>query len=173
MGEEISGDESSVACSRCDAKRCKQCCCSWNIYWKALVWLTVVILYLGFGGLFFLLAEGPNEQRMIAEVQRQREAAGLAFNQSRNNFIELLLNSSNLTYEVAANLTDGVFTLATRLAEASQEVPAEINPIWEYGPAVFFASTVITTIGKKLVDWCLSILGVVNFVRIGIVQGLG
>ena len=161
MGEEelsISEGESSVGCSRCDAKRCKRCCCSWNIYWKALVWLSVVTVYLGFGGLFFLLAERPFEQRQIADVQREREMAGQALNQSRNTFIELLLNSSNLTYEAASNMTDGVIGLASRLAEASQELPAETNPIWEYGPAVFFASTVITTIGtvKKLV------LGVVN-----------
>ena len=143
-----SDGEGSVGCTpRCDAACCRQCCCSWNKYWKALVWLVVVIVYLGFGGLFFVLAESPNEQRMIREAQAERQMAQQALNQSRDTFVERIVNVSNLTYGEAENLTDGIVALATRLATASQQLPAETNPIWEYGPAVFFASTVITTIG--------------------------
>ena len=143
-----SDGEGDVKCTpRCDAECCSQCCCSWNKYWKALVWLTVVIVYLGFGGLFFVLAESPNERETIMNAQTERLMAQQAFNQSRDTLVKRIVNSSNLTYEEAVNLTDGILAVATRLATASQELPEEINPIWEYGPAVFFASTVITTIG--------------------------
>ena len=143
-----SDGEGSVGCTpRCDAACCRQYCCSWNKYWKALIWLVVVIVYLGFGGLFFVLAESPNEQRMIREAQTERQMAQQALNQSRDTFVERIVNVSNLTYGEAENLTDSIVALATRLAIASQQLPAETNPIWEYGPAVFFASTVITTIG--------------------------
>ena len=143
-----SDGEGSVGCTpRCDAACCREYCCSWNKYWKALVWLIVVIVYLGFGGLIFVLAESPNEQRMIREAQMERQMAQQALNQSRDTFVERIVNVSNLTYEEAGNLTDSIVALATRLANATQRLPAETNPIWEYGPAVFFASTVITTIG--------------------------
>ena len=143
-----SDGEGSVGCTpRCDAACCRQYCCSWNKYWKALVWLVVVIVYLGFGGLIFVLAESPNEQQMIREVQMERQMAQQALNQSRDTFVERIVNVSNLTYDEAENLTDSIVALATRLANATQQLPTETNPIWEYGPAVFFASTVITTIG--------------------------
>ena len=136
-----SDGEGDVKCTpRCDAECCRQCCCSWNKYWKALVWLAVVIAYLGFGGLVFVLAESPNERETIMNVQTERLMAQRAFNQSRDTLVERIVNSSNLTYEEAVNLTDGILAVATRLATASQELPEETNPIWEYGPCSFFAS---------------------------------
>lgn len=89
--------------------------------------------------------------RQIEMAQETREAAADLFNQQVANFTAILVNITNLTAEQAGNLTDTIIQGALALANASQVLPAEANPIWDFASSVFFASTVITTIGENIV----------------------
>ncbi len=132
-------EETPLCPPRCSRERAKRCCTTWNIYWAALGWFVIVVTYLLVGGAIFFAAERPNEEDEIDEARREREAA-LDYLQER------LINLSNgsLSDEAAASLVDDLAVYFDRLGE----IPAESSPQWEYGPAVFFASTVITTIGQ-------------------------
>ena len=137
---EDSEEEETVYCpTRCAAKECKQWWCSWNIHWKALSLFGVVVLYLQLGGVIFYLAERPNEEDEIEDAQQRRKEA-------MDLLVDTFVNLSNgsLSHvqaeDLVLNLTD--------LFAGLEEIPAESNPIWEYGNAVFFAITVVTTIGK-------------------------
>ena len=134
-----SGADSEGA-STCDSKGCRRCLCSWNIYWKALVWLCVVVVYM-------ILAEQENERKTMELAHLEREEAIWEFNRTKHAFVEFIANSSNLSYDEVANLTAGVVAVTRRLTQAEQ-LPTNQNPIWEFGPAIFFATTVMTTIGQ-------------------------
>lgn len=130
---------------------CKSCCCSFNNYWEVLIGASIILAYLLVGGVCFYALESPNEQQNIAEVNRQRMLARIAFERQYNQTVDFLTNSTNLTNAQAEDLLDTMFNLTASFVEASQTIPAEINPIWDYAASVFFASTVITTIGMACV----------------------
>ena len=113
-----------------------------------LIGFTVVFIYLLVGGFFFNLIERPNEIREIQQAQEEREAAAVLFTEQVDNFTEMIVNLTNLTEEQARSLTDTIVQGAIFVANTSQLLPAETNPIWDYASAVFFASTVVTTIGE-------------------------
>lgn len=139
--------EKEIVCTRCASRGCKQCCCSWNIYWKAVVWLCVVIVYMIMGAIVFMLAEGENEKRKIELARAEEKEARWEFNRTTRAFVESIVNLSNLSYDEVANMTAGVVAVTSRLTEAERLMPTNRNPIWEFGPAIFFATTVMTTIG--------------------------
>lgn len=141
-----SDTEGASASPRCDSEGRRRCCCSWNIYWKALAWLCVVVVYMILGALIFMLAEQENERKTM-ELARSEKEARLEFNRTTRAFLEFIANSSNLSYDEVANLTDGVVAVTSRLTQAEQ-LATDRNPIWEFGPAIFFATTVMTTIGQ-------------------------
>ncbi len=101
-----------------------------------------VVLYLVMGGIIFSAVEGPNERRQIEMVQEERQ---LAF----DNITAKVMAMSNLTLEEAQNVTIAFIALGE---VASKSIPAELNPIWDYSSALFFASTVITTIGTYVTE---------------------
>lgn len=131
-------EEDSPPC--CSPAAYKRCCCTWNIYWKALVWLTIVVAYLLFGGLIFAAAERPNELMEIQLASTTRDTA-------RTNITNMLIDLTSCNDAVCMEEIESVVDNISELVSAFQEIPSEANPIWEYGPAVYFASTVITTIG--------------------------
>ena len=100
------------------------------------------------GGALFTALEKPNETRSIKEAQVARNSAITDLEMQVASFVNLLVNATNLSREEAENLTRTVVSLSQRVSEANQTIPAEINPIWDFSSAVFFASTVVTTIGK-------------------------
>ena len=105
-------------------------------YWKLLIMFFVVFVYLMIGGLIFNATERPNELQTIEDAQNAR-------NQAFVDIVQMLVNSTNLNKEQALNLTTTLIVLAER---AGETIPS--NSIWDFSSAVFFATTVITTIGK-------------------------
>ena len=130
-----------VSCICCDEASCRRLWHSFNNYWRLLGLLLAVIAYLLIGGAIFNAVERSNELRMIEDARQE-------MNDSINGFVQLLTNSTNLTEEEAVNLTEQFLQLGAAAATVQSNLDAETNPIWDYSSAVFFASTVITTIGR-------------------------
>lgn len=148
-GENINEDnlDTPVGCLRCRKDACRQCWCSINNYWKSLVWLTIIIVYLFLGGVFFHLAERP------AELERTEEAAAaqLALEMERNLLIQTVVNSSNLTEDETVAFLQRFMNASKRLNDAL--AATETVQVWDFASAVFFCVTVVTTIGKQ--GWLL------------------
>lgn len=136
--DEEDPEETPSCPPKCSREKAKRFCTTWNIYWKALVWFALVSVYLLVGGALFMAAERPNEQDEIDEARRNRE---VALNFLQATFVNL--SNGTLTEEEAITLVNDLVVFFDNL----EEDPAESNPQWEYAPAVFFATTVITTIG--------------------------
>ena len=115
-----------------------------NNYWKSLVWLTIIVVYLFLGGLFFSLAEQP------AEIERAEEAAAaqLALEMERNILIETVVNNSNLTEDQTVAFLRRFMNASERLNDAL--AATETVRVWDFASAVFFCVTVVTTIGKQV-----------------------
>ena len=99
-----------------------------------------MVTYILIGGVIFNAVERPNELRAIADAKEAR-------NDSINSFAEMLANMTNLTEQDALNLTNRLLDLGRALVEAEESLAVEDSPIWDYASSVFFASTVVTTIG--------------------------
>ncbi len=126
---------------------CVKCCCGLNNYWKVLIGTTITVFYLLLGGLCFYAVEGPAEQDEMNRMKAERIAAATALNEELKLFTEFIVNATNLTEGEAMNLTNTLVAVAKRFADAGvNETVAD--PVWEYASAVFFASTVVTTIGE-------------------------
>lgn len=101
-----------------------------------------ICVYLLVGGLIFWFIEHENEEDVLE----------LAI-EERIRFTAELATYLNQTYEDTEELVERISILC------DQEVfIGELDTIprkWEYGPAVFFAMTVITTIGQWMVRFCV------------------
>ena len=108
--------------------------CKWNLLTQYLTYFTGLCLYLLFGGLAFYLIEHANEEdELVGAVYR------------RENFTEELAESLGQTIGETEDLIERISVLCD-----DNVFIGDIDTIprqWEYGPAVFFAMTVITTIG--------------------------
>ena len=112
--------------------------------------LGVLVAYLLLGGLFFLLAESPNEMATVERIQLERREARQALSDFRTTFDRYFANLTNQseTRREIRNRTEILVELALRFALANQTIRSETDPTWDYASSVFFASTVITTIGE-------------------------
>ena len=138
-GSESDKDVSTpISCILCRRKSCKKCWCSFNHYWRLVVKFFVLFFYLLLGGAIFNAVERPNELREIEEVQKTRI-------ESVNSLVQLLQNHTNLTEAEVKNLTTSIIALGEA---ASKTLLAEQSPIWDFSSAIFFVSTVVTTIGE-------------------------
>ena len=153
--------ETPIGCFCCQKKACTTCWCTFNNYWKAISCFGVILVYLMIGGAIFTAAERPSELRSIEEAQMKRMDARDALDELRLDIIYTITNNTNLTTDQAENFADDLVSAAKNLSDALEQVPAETNgPIWDFASAVFFASTVITTIGmflQTLVTKCHSL----------------
>lgn len=137
-----------ISCTWCNKNSCRRLCCSFNNYCQLLSLFFAVLFFTLIGGVLFNAVERPNELRTIQESR-------VARNNAISDFTALLMNSTNLTEEVAVNLTVRFLELGQQAAIAAQSLTFEDNPIWDYSSAVFFASTVITTIGMACILTCV------------------
>ena len=112
--------------------------CTWNPFTQYMLYFAGMWVYLLVGGLVFWLVEHPNEEKELENAIEER-----------NKFTADLANDLNQTYEETEELVDFISSLC------DQDVfIGELHTIprkWEYGPSVFFAMTVITTIGQWVV----------------------
>ena len=101
----------------------------------------IMAVYLLVGGGIFVGLEGPNERDRIAEAR---------VNQTRLAILRRLL-VRNITASGMLNESQayGIIYLIGNLSVAEANLDTSRN--WEFGPAIFFASTVVTTIGKETV----------------------
>ena len=79
--------------------------------------------------------EGPSERDRIAEAQTR-------LNELRERIINNISASGMLNRTQAAALVYLIGNLS------AAEATFDDSRNWEFGPAIFFASTVVTTIGK-------------------------
>ena len=130
-------DEETRPWCECNKACLTRLCCSLNIYWRTLILLIIVLVYLFIGAAIFSALERPNETR---NNQAEIDANKTYFN-LLGTVVDLLVNNSNYTRE---NATELVRAIAEPAIGAS-----DVNPSnnWEYGSSIFFAITVITTIG--------------------------
>ena len=135
--------DTPISCIWCNKQSCRRLGHTFNSYWQLVGLYFGVLFYVLIGALLFTAIERPNEIRNIEESQ-------IARNNSINNFIEFLTNSTNLTEEQATNFTERFLELGRLAAEAERNLSVAENPIWDYASALFFVSTVITTIGMEL-----------------------
>ncbi|XP_065882863.1 potassium channel subfamily K member 10-like isoform X2 [Dysidea avara] len=108
--------------------------CKWNLLTQYLTYFTGLCVYLVLGGLAFYLIEHPNEEDELVNAAYQRD-----------NFTEELAESLGQTIGETEDLIERI-----RIMCDDNVFIGDIDTIprqWEYGPAVFFAMTVITTIG--------------------------
>ena len=100
----------------------------------------VILLYILLGGILFNLLERPRELQDIEDTQNARK-------QAFDDFVQFLVNSTNVTQEIAVNLTATLVEVARYVIKT---VPAELDPIWDYPSAVFFCSNIVTSIGMSI-----------------------
>lgn len=129
-----------ISCIACNKPSCHRLWRTFNNYWQLLALFFVVFFYTLIGGAIFNAVERPNELLNIQESL-------VARNNAINEFVDFLTNSTNLTTEEAVNVTGLFLKLGAVAAQADATLAVEDNPIWDFASAVFFCSTVITTIG--------------------------
>lgn len=112
--------------------------CTWNLFTQYLLYFVGMWLYLLVGGLVFWLVEHANEEEELENAVEER-----------NRFTAELANDLNQTYEETEAFIDYISTLCDQdvFIGDLDTIPRK----WEYGPSVFFAMTVITTIGQCLI----------------------
>lgn len=134
-----------VSCIACNKNSCRRCWCSYNKYWILVNLLCSGIMsYLFVGGSIFQSLERPNERQMI-------EDSRLALNQTQMEMVDLLMSQTNISMEAAENLTVKLLEFGRTAAQATEVLTLEENPLWEeWSSAIFFAATVITTIGTLI-----------------------
>ena len=126
-------------------KRCKFCSrrvlayfFTWNSPWQMVVLIAVLSIYVFAGAAVFVRIEGPYEHQRIREaVENRSELASI-----REHLIGNLTASGTLSREEALSLFYTIRNIT--VAEAS----LDLSRNWEFGPAIFFVTTLITTVGK-------------------------
>ena len=128
-------DKDTAMCSR---ESVRNCCCTWNSKWKLAVLAVTITIYMIVGGGVFVGLEGPSERDRIAEAQTNQTR----LNELRERIINNISASGMLNRTQAAALVYLIGNLS------AAEATFDDSRNWEFGPAIFFASTVVTTIGK-------------------------
>ena len=138
-GDDLSNPEVPLSCLKCNKDSCRRCWCTCNKYWQSVVVFGFILGYLALGATVFYAIERPEEEDRI-------EAAESDVTSSFESIVSLLTTNTNATDELARNLTDEILTFSGTYIEANDILDPD-NPNWEWTSSLFFASTVITTIG--------------------------
>lgn len=113
---------------------------SMNIYWRTLVFFIITTVYILIGGAMFSAIERPNE---LSQNQAMIDAND-SYYSVLFGIVDLLVNNTNLT-------TDQAIVLLSEIGDSAVDLSSiSVTDNWLYGPAVFFASTVVTTIGMMV-----------------------
>lgn len=140
-GDSGSKESTPISCLDCNKKSCRH---YWYLiikkYWNLATIFIGLMVYLSIGGAIFSALERPNELQNI-------EDSKLALNRTRIELMEFVCNRTNLTGREAMEFTQQVLQFGRILAEATGNLTLEENPLWDWSSAVFFAVTVLTTIG--------------------------
>lgn len=128
--------------SCCKKITCKKVCLMCGSQWPLLVLFLIIVLYIVLGGVIFHILEGPAEIQSI-------ERAMMVRNETIDELAVMLtwMNMSDAD-GIPFHAMDEFLELGAALAVATELVSRQHNLIWDYHSAVFFASTVITTIGN-------------------------
>ena len=139
--KEEARDKEDEDYTKCECNRfcMRNCCCTWNVYWQAAVFSSIIFVYLLLGAAIFMALEGPNEQQRIAEAEINRSR----LIQVGQYVVGNLTASGQLNESEAQEL---VF-LISNLSQAFSNLDTSRN--WDFAPAVFFSVTVVTTIGNN------------------------
>lgn len=116
----------------------RNCCCTWNRNWRLAVLFVIISIYIFVGGGIFVGLEGPNERDRIADALVNETMLKML----RQSLVGNITASGSLNESQAYRLV----YLIGNLSVAQANLDTSRN--WEFGPAVFFASTVVTTIGE-------------------------
>lgn len=135
--DEEEEDEPDFECSRA---YCTRLFCQMNIYWQTFILFAIVVLYLLIGGAIFLALEQPAEIRRNEELMR----INAAYYRALESVSVELANLTNLTVSEAR---DFLRIIGEAAINVSSDLPTNN---WDYGSAVFFATTVVTTIGNTM-----------------------
>ena len=119
-----------------------------SIDWKAIGtivgWIIGYFLFLTLGGFLFLVLERSNDETLK--------------NKKRKEFLEVLAS-----YNISTNDTiiRNIVTAAIHAHDFNSlnltNYNTEVSSEWNLGSAVFFAGTIVTTIGKFLVSLLLTL----------------
>ena len=132
--------EVPISCLWCKRSSRRRCCRQSNHYWTALNLFNVLMAYLYIGAAVFSSLERSNELQRVEDANTARNDSAMAI-------VDLLTTQTNLTEEEAMNLTDRLLEIGQRFGEVSEDLNLDENPTWEWGSALFFCVTVVTTIG--------------------------
>ena len=128
-------EDSSFEKGRDDFKtRCKRYWKSFNSVYQSILLGGLVVLYLLIGAAIFVALEAPDELQRISRIQATREAI-------RNNI--------SMTYNITAKEVEAIIERFSAACQSDLLV-SDTTRIWEFGTAVFFATTVVTTIGEYI-----------------------
>lgn len=111
--------------------RCKCYWKSFNSCYQALLLGSLVCVYLLIGAGIFVALEAPNEQRQIDAITMTRQ---------------LIIENLTMTYNLSVQEIETIVSRFTTACESDLLV-TDTARIWNFGNAIFFATTVITTIG--------------------------
>ena len=109
------------------------------LFSRVLLASGIVIVYILLGALVVHLLESP------AEIQRLENAASISTT-LRQEMIDILFNATNNS-NTSTELTDMFITNITNAV--SKGAFARRSTDWEYEQSIFFAMTVVTTIGTR------------------------
>nr|KAG5700869.1 hypothetical protein BaRGS_012276 [Batillaria attramentaria] len=114
-----------------EMKSSATCCTNVNI--RLLVHIVVFVGYLCVGAAVFQLLEGPEEDKIVKELQ-----------ETRARFMDITQDC--ISDDELERFIEKVVLAANRGVSATRNVTMS-EPNWSFGQALFFASTVLTTIG--------------------------
>ena len=91
-------------------------------------------VYLLIGGAVFMGLEAQAEQNRMSDTRTTREN---------------LINNLTVNFNTTRDQIEGIFDAFTTACEAGLLLN-DTAPLWEFGRAVFFAISVVTTIGEPI-----------------------
>ena len=133
-------EESNNRKCKCCSRRVLAYFCTWNSQWQMIVLIAFLSIYLLAGAAIFVRLEGPFEHQRIREAVKNRSELATI----RKHIIGNMTASGAVSKAEALQLFYMIRNIT--VAEAS----LDLSRNWEFGPAIFFVTTLITTVGNTV-----------------------